>query len=53
MFLVIHNLKSLIKKKRLSTSVGDEGGFAPMISRNEDALDLIVKAITNSGFKKW
>ena len=50
-FLVIHNLKSLIKKKGLSTSVGDEGGFAPMISRNEDALDLIVKAINKSGFK--
>ena len=50
-FLVIHNLRSLIKKKRLSTSVGDEGGFAPMISRNEDALDLIVNAINKSGFK--
>jgi enolase len=50
-FLVIHNLKSLIKKKGLSTSVGDEGGFAPMISRNEDALDLIVKSIYKSGFK--
>ena len=50
-FIVINNLKSLIKKKGLSTSVGDEGGFAPMISRNEDALDLIVKAINISGFK--
>jgi len=50
-FLIIHNLKSLIKKKGLSTSVGDEGGFAPMISRNEDALDLIVEAINKSGFK--
>ena len=50
-FLVISNLRSLIKKKGLSTSVGDEGGFAPMISRNEDALDLIVKAINRSGFK--
>ena len=50
-FLVINNLRSLIKKKGLSTSVGDEGGFAPMISKNEDALDLIVKAINKSGFK--
>ncbi len=50
-FLVINNLKSLIKKKGLSTSVGDEGGFAPMISKNEDALNLIVKAISRSGFK--
>ena len=50
-FLVINNLRSLIKKKALSTSVGDEGGFAPMISKNEEALDLIVKAINRSGFK--
>ena len=50
-FLVIQNLRSLIKKKKLSTSVGDEGGFAPMISNNEQALDLIVEAIKKSGFK--
>ena len=50
-FLVIHNLKLLIKKAKLSTNVGDEGGFAPMIKRNEDALDLIVRAIRKSGFK--
>ena len=50
-FLVIQNLRSLIKKKKLSTSVGDEGGFAPMINSNEQALDLIVKAIKKSGFK--
>ena len=50
-FLVIQNLRSLIKKKRLSISVGDEGGFAPMINSNEQALDLIVAAIKKSGFK--
>ena len=50
-FLVIQNLRSLIKKKKLSTSVGDEGGFAPMINNNEQALDLIVDAIKKSGFK--
>jgi enolase len=50
-FVVINNLKNLIKKKGLSTSVGDEGGFAPMINSNEKALDLIVTAIKNSGFK--
>ena len=50
-FIVINNLRGLIKKKGLSTSVGDEGGFAPMSSRNEDALDLIVKAINKSGFQ--
>ena len=50
-FVVINNLRSLIKKKNLSTSVGDEGGFAPMISSNEKALDLIVAAIRKSGFE--
>ena len=50
-FVVINNLRDLIKKKGLSTSVGDEGGFALMISSNEKALDLIVTAINKSGFK--
>jgi len=50
-FVVIQNLSHLIKKKNLSTSVGDEGGFAPMINNNEQALDLIVSAIKKSGFK--
>ncbi len=50
-FLVIQNLKGLIKNKGLSTSVGDEGGFAPMISKNEEALDLIVRAINKAGFR--
>ena len=50
-FIVINNLKSLIIRKGLSTSVGDEGGFAPMISGNEKALDLVVAAIKMSGFK--
>tara|TARA_B110000238_G_scaffold30374_1_gene30696 strand:- start:291 stop:1544 length:1254 start_codon:yes stop_codon:yes gene_type:complete len=50
-FVVINNLRELIKKKNLSTSVGDEGGFAPMINNNEQALDLIVAAIKKSGFK--
>ena len=49
-FLVIKNLSKLIKNKRLSTSVGDEGGFAPMISNNKQALELIVLAIKKSGF---
>ena len=50
-FVVINNLKDLLKKKGLSTSVGDEGGFAPMINNNEKALDLVVAAISKSGFK--
>ena len=49
-FLVIKNLRKLIEKKGLSTSVGDEGGFAPMISSNSQALDLIIAAIKKSGF---
>ena len=50
-FIVINNLKKLLKINNLSTSVGDEGGFAPMIQDNEKALKLIVKAIKMSGFK--
>ena len=50
-FLVINNLKSLLKKAGHSINVGDEGGFAPMISDNESALKLIVQAIKKSGFK--
>ena len=49
-FIVINNLRKLIKNKGFSTSVGDEGGFAPMISSNNQALDLIVSAIKKSGF---
>ena len=49
-FLVIKNLSKLIKDKGLSTSVGDEGGFAPMISSNNQALNFIVSAIKKSGF---
>ena len=50
-FVVISNLRDLVKKKGLSTSVGDEGGFAPMINNNEQALDLITAAIKKSRFK--
>ncbi len=44
-FMVINNLKLLIKKLGYSTSVGDEGGFAPMINSNENALNLIIQSI--------
>ena len=47
-FLVIQNLKSLLKSKKMLTNVGDEGGFAPSISTNEEALELIVSAIEKS-----
>ncbi len=47
-FIVIHNLKSLLKSKKMLTNVGDEGGFAPSINTNEQALELIVNAIEKS-----
>ena len=47
-FLVITNLRKILEKMKLSTSVGDEGGFAPMISNNNQALLLITKAIKMS-----
>ena len=49
-FLVIKNLSKIIKSKGFSTSVGDEGGFAPMINNNNLALELIVSSIKKSGF---
>jgi len=48
---VFHNLKSILKSKGLSTSVGDEGGFAPCLDSNEDALGLIMEAIAKAGYK--
>lgn len=48
---IFHNLKSVLKEKGLSTSVGDEGGFAPNLSSNEEALATIVAAIEKSGYK--
>ena len=50
-FIVINSLKNIIKSQGQSTSVGDEGGFAPMINDNEKALKLIIKAIKKSGYK--
>ena len=50
-FLVIQNLKNLIKNKNLSTTVGDEGGFAPNLANNEIAIELIIESITKAGFK--
>ena len=48
---VFHNLKSLLKSKKLSTSVGDEGGFAPNLTSNQEALDLIIQAIEKAGYR--
>jgi len=47
---VFHTLKGLLKKKGLSTAVGDEGGFAPNLGSNEEALALIVQAIETAGY---
>lgn len=48
---VFHTLKKVLKEKGLSTSVGDEGGFAPNLSSNEEALQYILKAIEMAGYK--
>ena len=50
-FLVIQNLKKILKSKKMLTNVGDEGGFAPSINSNEEALELIVDAIEKSKLK--
>lgn len=48
---VFHTLKSLLKEKGFTVSVGDEGGFAPRLSSHEEALDFILKAIEKAGYK--
>lgn len=48
---VFHNLKKVLKSKGLSTSVGDEGGFAPSLKSNEEAFDVILEAIDKAGYK--
>ncbi len=46
-----HHLKSVLKKKGYNTAVGDEGGFAPNLKSNEEALEVILEAITKAGYK--
>ena len=46
-----HSLKALLKEKKLSTAIGDEGGFAPDLKEDEEALELLVKAIEKAGYK--
>lgn len=48
---IFHNLKKVLKEKGLNTSVGDEGGFAPNLTSNEEALQVIVDAIKTAGYK--
>ncbi len=48
---VFHNLKIILKKKGFSTAIGDEGGFAPDLKSNEEALELILESIQEAGYK--
>ena len=48
---IFHQLKSTLKKKGYSTNVGDEGGFAPNIQNNEEAIETVLEAITAAGYK--
>jgi enolase len=48
---VFHTLKAVLKKRGYSTSVGDEGGFAPNLKSNEEALEVVLEAITKAGYK--
>ena len=48
---VFHHLKDVLKKKGFSTNVGDEGGFAPNLKSNEEALQLVMQAIESAGYK--
>ena len=50
-FLVIQKLKTIINSKKMSTTVGDEGGFAPSLPNNEEAIELILESIEKAGFK--
>ena len=50
-FLVIQKLKMLLSQKNLSTTVGDEGGFAPELNKNEEAIEFILESIEKTGFK--
>jgi enolase len=47
---IFHNLKSLLKEKKFSTNVGDEGGFAPNIGSNEEALEIVMESIHKAGY---
>jgi enolase 1/2/3 len=48
---VFHNLKAVLKKRGYSTAVGDEGGFAPNLKSNEEAIEVVLEAITAAGYR--
>ena len=47
---IFHNLKSVLRARKLATSVGDEGGFAPNLKSNEEAIEVVIEGIINAGF---
>ena len=47
---VFHNLKKILQEKKYTTGVGDEGGYAPNLGSNEEALQIIVQAIEKAGY---
>ena len=48
---VFHTLKGILKKRKLSTAIGDEGGFAPDLKSNQEAVEVILEAISKAGYK--
>ena len=50
---IFHNLKSILRNKNLNTAVGDEGGFAPNLKSNEEAIDIILEAIEQSNYQAY
>jgi enolase len=48
---IFHTLRGILKKKGYSTGVGDEGGFAPSLSSNQEAVDVVLEAVTQAGYK--
>ncbi len=48
---VFHHLKSVLKKKKYNTAVGDEGGFAPNLKSNAEAIEVLIQAVKNAGYK--
>ena len=48
---IFHNLKKILSERKLSTAVGDEGGFAPKLDGTEDALETIIKSISSAGYR--
>jgi len=48
---IFHNLKKVLKSKNYSTNVGDEGGFAPNIKSNHEAIEIVLQSIESAGYK--